>query len=208
MKSAVPLALFTYGVSFADDVYLHTGFVFRNVKAVDTVGTDIRIQRDGNLFNIRTSVVARIEIRPVDPSVKSSYELYSQELYSQYRSKTSGNNTARTDQLNVVEQAAQVRPTPDQPSSVDNESFITGSLGYNFYSPPEGSRLEQYPERFSSYGGVAASFRILLKTPGIWSRLSLGFEYSLHSLASEKSSEWRYVESNEPVTDYINAQLA
>jgi len=87
MRSIILLALFAYGVSFADDVYLKTGFVFRNVQVVDTVGAQVNIRRDGKLLGLLIADVARIESKTVDPSVKSAYELYSQELYSQYQTR-------------------------------------------------------------------------------------------------------------------------
>ena len=50
MKCIFLLTLFACEASFADDVYLKTGFVFRNVQVVDTVGENITIRREGKVF--------------------------------------------------------------------------------------------------------------------------------------------------------------
>ena len=60
----------------ADDVYLKDGSIFRNVRVVDTVGTNIRCLRSAGLAyqTIPLSSVARIDFKTFDPSKPSPYE--------------------------------------------------------------------------------------------------------------------------------------
>lgn len=61
---------------FADDVYLKDGSVFRNVRVVDTLGTNIRCLKSGGLSYqiVPISAVARIDYKSFDPSQPSPYQ--------------------------------------------------------------------------------------------------------------------------------------
>lgn len=81
----VILCCFICSASYADDVYLKTGFVFRNVQIIDTTDNHISIDRDGRKSVIDTSYVLRIDRHEVLPGQKSSYEMFSRELHEQYQ---------------------------------------------------------------------------------------------------------------------------
>ena len=72
-------------VSYADDVYLKTGFVIRNVQVVDTTDGLITIRRDGQNIAVVIEEVLRVEHRELLPNQKSVYELFSRDLYEQYQ---------------------------------------------------------------------------------------------------------------------------
>jgi len=86
MKPWLCVALLIANMSFADDLYLRTGFVFRNVHVIDTTGAVLNFQRDGTFEHVPLRLVARIEILMVDPAVPSKYELYSNDVYLAFKS--------------------------------------------------------------------------------------------------------------------------
>ena len=170
MKSLVLLALFAYEVSFADDVYLKTGFVFRNVLVVDTVGAQINIRREGKSFALRLADVVRIEIKRVDSSVKPTYELYSRELSSQYQSKPAEKITAPTEQewAKLQSEGAERKGVrPIDASKVAGEDLLNG-----FYMM--GGRISFNKAMIMNYDG---SSEIWLDQPkSMWS-FGLGYDY-------------------------------
>lgn len=99
MKSMVVVALFPASMCYADDVYLKTGFVFRNVQVVDTVGSRIDIQSNGQLLGIQVSDILKIDAREVDPLEKSTYGLYSQELATAYKAGLTQQDLANAEEL-------------------------------------------------------------------------------------------------------------
>jgi hypothetical protein len=202
VKHIIVLALFAYSVSSADDVYLKTGFVFRNVLVVDTVGTRINIRRDGKSIAILVADVVRIESRRVDLSAKSSYELYSQELSNQHQAKTEEKSSGTT---KLGGQMAQregfVRKRIQTPGF--NESYFSFFIGYNFYTPEAGTRLAASTD-ITARGGLALAIRGLFNIPDIWSRLSVGLEYDLRTLVTEDSRVYYYVSSGAPTSYMVN----
>jgi hypothetical protein len=85
MKPSLCVALFIANLSFADDLYLRTGFVFRNVHIIDTTGAVLNYQRDGTLQHLPLRLVVRIDVLTVDPALPSKYELYSNDVYLAYK---------------------------------------------------------------------------------------------------------------------------
>jgi hypothetical protein len=74
-----------------------------------------------------------------------------------------------------------------------NRSAISGSLGYGFYSPSDQIRFDWLDE--GTFGGLGIEARVLFNTTMMDSRLRLGAEYALQTLASEPSGgsyEWSY----------------
>jgi hypothetical protein len=206
MKSLILLAMFVYGVGFADDVYLKTGFVFRNVQVVDTVGTNINIRRDGKLLEILMADVERIEFKRVDSSVKSAYELYSQELSSQYQTKTKEKIAKKSEEDLIKAQREHPERKRARSTVSVNESSLSLALGYNFYTPEAGTRLATSTD-ITSYGGLVFAMRLLLNTPGIWSKLCVGLEYDLRTLATENSRVFYYVSTGEATTYMLNVHV-
>ncbi|MCX6554606.1 MAG: hypothetical protein NTZ12_06260 [Candidatus Aminicenantes bacterium] len=72
---------------------------------------------------------------------------------------------------------------------IHNRSTFTIALGYNTYSPGMETRYKMYPEGFKdlSFGGMIMSFRVLMKTKWLDSRLNLGFEFGWSTLATYES---------------------
>jgi hypothetical protein len=202
VKHIIVLALFAYSVSSADDVYLKTGFVFRNVLVVDTVGTRINIRRDGRSITILVADVVRIESRRVDLSAKSSYELYSQELSNQYQAKSEQKTVGTTGQGSTMALRQDfVRKRVQTPGF--NESYFSSFIGYNFYTPEAGTRLAS-STAVTARGGLSLAIRGVFNTPDIWSRLSVGLEYDLRTLATEDSRVYYYVSSGAPTSYMVN----
>ena len=74
-----------------------------------------------------------------------------------------------------------------------NKSAVSGSLGYGLFSPNDQLHLDWGPD--ASFGGLGLEARVLFRTPLMDSRLRIGAEYSLQTLASEPSGgsyQWSY----------------
>lgn len=84
------------------------------------------------------------------------------------------------------------------------KSSASAAVGFTWYSPPDGTRFKEQPEKFNSYSGMAVAIRIMFATPGIWSRLSLGAEYGIHALAGEKSTFVFIVDTGHPTIKDID----
>lgn len=84
-------------------------------------------------------------------------------------------------------------------------SSVSAAIGYSWYSPQDGTRFKTQPEKFEGYSGMAFGVRALLRTPGIWPRLSLGAEYGIHALAGEKSTFVIIVDTGQPTVNNVNA---
>lgn len=70
--------------TFADDIYLKTGYVYRNVVVLDTNDIWIRIINKDDTTAVRLSYVARVEKNKADLSKPMMFELYSQEINKAY----------------------------------------------------------------------------------------------------------------------------
>jgi hypothetical protein len=170
MKSLILLALFAYGVSFADDIYLKTGFVFRNVQVVDTAGTKINIRRDGKLLGLLLADVVRIESKRVDPSVKSAYELYSKDLYLQYQARPAEKIAAPTEQEWNKIQREDAERTRVQ--SADVKKDAAEDLLNGFYI--KGGRISFTKALVMNYNGNEEIW--LDQSKSMWS-FGLGYDY-------------------------------
>lgn len=60
-----------------DDLYLRTGFAFKNVRVVDTVGSTVSILYDGRIRRIPSDVITFYDHKPFDSLVASSLVEYS-----------------------------------------------------------------------------------------------------------------------------------
>jgi hypothetical protein len=80
MAAYICAAQFTY----ADDIYLKTGYVYRNVFVIDTTDSWIRIINKDDTTAVRLSYVARVEKNKADLSKPMLFELYSQETNKAY----------------------------------------------------------------------------------------------------------------------------
>ena len=130
MKCIFLLTLFACEASFADDVYLKTGFVFRNVQVVDTVGENITIRREGKVFGILLANVARIESKRVDLSFKSAFELYSQDLYTQYQTKPAEKIATPTEQdwMRIQREDAERKRARPIETQKDAEEYLLNGI--------------------------------------------------------------------------------
>jgi len=78
------LCFFLGSATYADDIYLKTGFVLCNVQVMDTTNGRINVNRDGRNTVIYTADVLKIDHREILPEQKSSYEMFSQDQYDRH----------------------------------------------------------------------------------------------------------------------------
>lgn len=71
-------------LGYSDDIYLKTGFVFRNVQVVDTTNGVLNFRRSGAASTVSLGDITKIDMIPVQSGQESKYELYSQQLYEIY----------------------------------------------------------------------------------------------------------------------------
>ena len=68
-------------VAFADDIYLKSGYVFRNARIVDTTGNKLRIQTEKDKYSIVSfAIIDHIVRKEVASDDKASFEVYSTDL--------------------------------------------------------------------------------------------------------------------------------
>ncbi len=72
--------------AFSDDIYLKTGYVFRNVAVIDSANGILSYVQNGKNAGEALSIVLRIELKPVDPNSKSIFELYSKKQNELWKS--------------------------------------------------------------------------------------------------------------------------
>jgi hypothetical protein len=98
-------ALFVCSSQFtlADNVYLITGYVYRNVAVLDTTNSWVRLVSAVDTTTVRLSYITHIEREEVDFSKAKVFELYSTELYKAFTDSTAAlalvHNKQREDSL-------------------------------------------------------------------------------------------------------------
>ncbi len=70
--------------AFADDVYLRSGYVYKNVVVLDTTNSWVRLLSKDDTTTIRFSQIVRMDIKKADLNVSKVFEIYSQEIYKAY----------------------------------------------------------------------------------------------------------------------------
>lgn|GEM_PF-1553362 len=81
--------------SLADEVYLKSGFVYRNVRVSDTSGTVVSFLWDTIRVRIPLRLINKIEIEEYSSGEKPAYELYSQMMNDDFASARSEQSTNR-----------------------------------------------------------------------------------------------------------------
>lgn len=81
------ISILSASVTHADDVYLKTGFVLRNVQVVDTANGMVNIRRDGQTIRVALEDVLKLDYGELSGNQKSTYEMFSPELYEEYKRK-------------------------------------------------------------------------------------------------------------------------
>jgi hypothetical protein len=140
------LCIILFTASYADDIYLMTGFVLRNVQVMDTTNSHIKIVRDGRISLIDTSFVLSIDRREVLSKQKSSYEIFSQDLHEQYQRslpEKEAMEPERKQRLKASRRAAKAELLERMEAHLDSTHtwrksiYIAGGWGI-----PQGARFE------------------------------------------------------------------
>lgn len=71
----------------ADDIYLRTGVVLKNVRVVDTTAQELNIVRNSDTIKIKVDNILRVEKRPVPPESTARYEMFSEQLHEEYEAR-------------------------------------------------------------------------------------------------------------------------
>jgi hypothetical protein len=74
--------------ALADNVYLKTGYVYKNVIVLDTTNSWVRLISAIDTTTVKLSYITRIERKEVDFTKAMVFELYSQELYKAFTDST------------------------------------------------------------------------------------------------------------------------
>ncbi len=143
-------------VVHADDVYLKSGFVYRNVKVIDTTAGVIRVAAEKNTFSISLDRVARIEKLEVAAGSKTIYELYSEEANREFL-RQQQERSRREQERGTVQASDSMERAEGQLNTVQpwrNSVYLAAGGG-----SPQGFRGE-LGYNFGSYISVAFSFGI------------------------------------------------
>jgi len=79
------MSLLLQAAAQADDVYLKSGFVFRNVRTIDTTGAIVHLALNGRTIAVEVELIVRIEKLEITPGQTYVYELYSREMYDAFQ---------------------------------------------------------------------------------------------------------------------------
>lgn len=151
MRKIAAVCFLLCSTSYADDVYLQTGFVMRNVQVIDTVNGVVTIKRDGEELAVSAEHIVRIEQGELLPGQKSVYELFSGDLYEKYQQSAPERERLATERRRECE-AARMASMADsiEKARVERERLypwggslyfaggwgtpqgFRGELGYNF----------------------------------------------------------------------------
>jgi hypothetical protein len=74
-------------IGYADDIFLKSGFVYRNLRIVDTTGHMLRVASENDTFSLPLEAVMMIEKHEVISNSKVVYEMYSQEIFKEFQGK-------------------------------------------------------------------------------------------------------------------------
>jgi hypothetical protein len=76
MRIALLCLLVFCSIAHADDVYVTNGFVLQNAQAADTANSRVNILEEGISVSIPPRYIVKIDKRPLDTTVGSTYQRY------------------------------------------------------------------------------------------------------------------------------------
>ena len=99
MRTSFLIFVLSSSLALADDLYLKSGFMFKNVQLVDTAKGTLFYRLNGKEASVALSTVLRVDFKPVGPDSKSQYVLFSKELNDAWRTGSSKSDSAISGEL-------------------------------------------------------------------------------------------------------------